>query len=443
MLNVNSCSLNTKDKNKSSTLFQNETMRGGYMVKLLIMADDFTGALDTGVQFAGRGAETVVVTNLNFDFKTLDPKVEVLVMVTETRHLSATEAYDIVYGVVKRALDAGISTIYKKTDSALRGNIGSELKALMDAAKIRNLPFIPAFPVLKRVTCKGIHYIEGIPVAESVFGKDPFEPILDSSVEKIIRSQVEVSVVIHERDSSYDAKEIGIQVFDAETEEDLQEIGKGLGLQGLRFSAGCAGFASTLADLLGINGPTHQGEKLEENLFIACGSVNPVTIRQMKAAREAGFPHIQLTPEQKLEASWLKKEASDEEIKRWIQMASGEKRFILDVNDPEGADDTLKYKEAHGLTTEDLRVSISDNLAAIMKRMLDGGLKATVLCTGGDTLMALMQVLEIDELIPIYELAPGVVATKFNYKGRDYNMISKSGGIGDEDLLLRIADMIC
>lgn len=143
------------------------------MVKLLIIADDFTGALDTGVQFAGRGAETVVVTNLNFDFKSLDPKVEVLVMVTETRHLRAKEAYDIVYKIVKRALDAGISTIYKKTDSALRGNIGSELKALMDATKIRALPFVPAFPVLQRVTRKGIHYIDGIPVAESVFGKDP------------------------------------------------------------------------------------------------------------------------------------------------------------------------------------------------------------------------------------------------------------------------------
>lgn len=413
------------------------------MIKLLIIADDFTGALDTGVQFAGRGAETVVVTNLGFDFKALDPKVEVLVMVTETRHLEPKKAYDIVFEMVKRALEAGISTIYKKTDSALRGNIGSELKALMDAAKVSTLPFIPAFPVLQRVTRNGIHYIEGIPVAESVFGKDPFEPILDSSVEKIIRHQSEVPVVIQGRENRYDMKEIGIQVFDAETEEDLQEIGKELGLEGLRFSAGCAGFASILADLLGINGPTHQGEKLEENLFIACGSVNPVTIRQLKAAREAGFPHIQLTPEQKLEGSWLNQETSDDEIRRWIQMASGEKRFILDVNDPEGADDTLQYKEAHGLTTEDLRVSISDNFAAIMKRMLDGGLKATVLCTGGDTLMALMQVLGIDELTPIYELTPGVVATKFTYKGRTYNMISKSGGIGDEDLLLKIAEMIC
>lgn len=413
------------------------------MVKLLIIADDFTGALDTGVQFAGRGAETLVVTNLKYEFQNIDPKVDVLVMVTETRHLKAKQAYDIVYEITKGALEAGIHYIYKKTDSALRGNIGSELKGLMDGARVSTLPFIPAFPVLQRVTRKGIHYIEGMPVAESVFGKDPFEPIVESSVEKIINAQTDVPVVVLERNNNSDIRKTGVLVFDAETDEDLQEIGKRLGLRGVRFSAGCAGFASILADLLGIKGSTRRGEKLEENLFIACGSINPVTIRQMKVAREGGFPHIHLTPEQKLEASWLDKNTSEEEIKRWIQMASCEKRFILDVNDPEGNDDTDVYREVHCLTTEELRLSISDNFAAIMKRMIDGGLKATVLCTGGDTLMALMQVLEIYELIPIYELTAGVVITKFAYHGRTYNMISKSGGIGDKDLLLKIEEMIC
>lgn len=53
------------------------------MVKLLIIADDFTGALDTGVQFAARGAATRVVTDLAYDFTLAD--AEVLVMVAETQ----------------------------------------------------------------------------------------------------------------------------------------------------------------------------------------------------------------------------------------------------------------------------------------------------------------------------------------------------------------------
>ena len=49
-------------------VFQIRTIRRGSMVKLLIIADDFTGALDTGVQFAARGAATRVITDPAFAF---------------------------------------------------------------------------------------------------------------------------------------------------------------------------------------------------------------------------------------------------------------------------------------------------------------------------------------------------------------------------------------
>ena len=45
------------------------------MVKLLIIADDFTGALDTGVQFAAGGAETRVVNNVEYDFESAEEEV--------------------------------------------------------------------------------------------------------------------------------------------------------------------------------------------------------------------------------------------------------------------------------------------------------------------------------------------------------------------------------
>ena len=118
------------------------------MVKLLIIADDFTGALDTGVQFAARGAATRVVTDLAYDFTLAD--AEVLVMVAETRHLPPEEAYDVVYRTARNAREAGIPYIYKKTDSALRGNIGSELTAVMDAAGSDTIAFLPAFPKMGR-----------------------------------------------------------------------------------------------------------------------------------------------------------------------------------------------------------------------------------------------------------------------------------------------------
>ena len=38
------------------------------MEKLLIIADDFTGALDTGIQFAAYGARTEIMTDTDMEF---------------------------------------------------------------------------------------------------------------------------------------------------------------------------------------------------------------------------------------------------------------------------------------------------------------------------------------------------------------------------------------
>lgn len=412
------------------------------MVKLLIIADDFTGAFDTGVQFAARGATTTVVTDSTYDFRSIGKTAEVLVMVAETRHLQPQEAYEIVYHTVRRALQAGISYIYKKTDSALRGNVGSELTALMDAAGVDTLPFLPALPKLNRITKAGIHYIDGIPVAESVFGQDPFEPVLDSEVAEILGRQTAVPVVMHSQMETNGISNPGIQIFDAETDADLRRIGRELGLERLRFCAGCAGFAAVLADLLNLKGQAPELPELESTLFISCGSVNPVTIRQMKAAREQGFPHVNLNPVQKLEQSWVDSDSAGECVRQWLAQASAEKRFILDANDPEGCEDTELYAREQGLTPEQVRVRIPENLAALMKRMLDGGLKATLLCTGGDTLLALMRAVGVSELTPICEMATGVVLTEFVYKEKTYHIISKSGGLGDRDLFVTLAKRI-
>ena len=144
------------------------------MLLLLIIADDFTGALDTGVQFAAYGAATRVMVKDQVDFASCD--AQVLVVDTETRHLPPEKAYQIVEELTRAACRAGIRYIYKKTDSALRGNIGAELAAVLQASNNRQLPFLPAFPQNGRTTRDGIHYVDGVPVTESPFGVDPFGP---------------------------------------------------------------------------------------------------------------------------------------------------------------------------------------------------------------------------------------------------------------------------
>ena len=74
------------------------------MPRLLIIADDFTGALDTGVQFAACGIPTRVVVGTAADM--IRCECTVLVVDTETRHLSAKAAGKIVEVLARRAREA-------------------------------------------------------------------------------------------------------------------------------------------------------------------------------------------------------------------------------------------------------------------------------------------------------------------------------------------------
>lgn len=409
------------------------------MVKLLMIADDFTGALDSGVQFAARGAKTRVVTDPAYDFSQSEEDVQVLVLDAETRHLPPEAAYGVVFRAVEDAIRAGFNHIYKKTDSALRGNVGAELTAVLDAAGADHLAFLPALPKMNRVTRGGVHYIDGVPVAESVFGQDPFEPVTVSSVTEIIAAQSKTPVVLHPLGPETAEDLPGIQVYDAETDDDLSQIGRGLGREGLILSAGCAGFAAVLAELLKLRGTPPGPPCLVPSLFVACGSVNQVTLRQMETAEQEGFARVHLTPAQKLEPAWLETKDCASAASSWLETAKKKKRFILDVNDPPGRDDIAAYAKERGLTTEDLRVRISRQLGQLVQRLLDGGLDATLLCTGGDTLLALMRAVGVAELTPMCDLDTGVVLTNFSYHGKIYHIISKSGGFGEPDLFVRLA----
>ena len=66
------------------------------MIKLLVIADDFTGALDTGVQFSKKGVPTLVTTDRHVCFQTIGSEIEVLVIDIESRHSSLRQAYDSV-----------------------------------------------------------------------------------------------------------------------------------------------------------------------------------------------------------------------------------------------------------------------------------------------------------------------------------------------------------
>ena len=392
------------------------------MTKLLIIADDFTGALDTGVQFSSRGAGVKVITDSGYDFSRAE-RLDVLVFDSETRHLPPEKAYEVVNSFVKRAASK-FSHIYKKTDSGLRGNIGSELAAAMDALGLERMAFIPAFPKMNRITKNGIHYIDGVPVAESVFGKDPFEPVKNSDVNAIIAGQTDKK---------------GMQVYDAKTDSDMRAIAEKLGSDGLKLTAGCAGFAEILADVLGFNGKGREPGSMPEKFVMICGSVNPVTQKQMDYAEASGFKRICLSVGQKLNESWPGSRDCEQFAKTCLDEIKNS-NAILDANNPDEVTQTDEYIKSNKLSINQVRVRISHAITGAAEALLDNGLEARLMCVGGDTLLALMQRVGVNELVPVCEIEKGVVLTSFAYKNKKYNIMTKSGGFGDEDLLVKIAD---
>jgi len=405
----------------------------------MIIADDFTGALDTGVQFAEKGIRTRVMVSMDggkdWSENWNSHEMDVLVIDAETRHVSKDQAFQKVYEIAAEGKRRGIPCIYKKTDSALRGNIGSELEAACRASGEKILSFIPAMPQMNRITKAGKQYIDGVPVSQSVFGDDPFEPVTEDSVKALIHLQSALPVQEARNPEQACWDHAGILVFDAETENDIKKIGKCLKETGHTcLLAGCAGFASILPELLELECEKPKRLSLEKNLFVLCGSVNPITKRQLEYGERAGYPRVYMTPEEKLDRAFWQSQAGEKLVRSLEKSGRCHSCVMLDSNDRTGSFETMAYARAKGMDIQQVRQGISENLGVVLKKLLDYGLHAVILVTGGDTLLGFMKEIGQWELQPIREIRPGCVLTKLTYQGQEYHIITKSGGFGEETL---------
>lgn len=407
------------------------------MIKILIIADDFTGAMDTGVKFSAVGAETKVVMDTEQDFHE-EMAQEVLVLCTLTRHLPAGEAYEKIRRITERAVSAGIGCIFKKTDSALRGNIGAELNAVLDGSKGRALHFIPALPTMNRITKDGTHYIDNLPVAESVFGKDPFAPVTESYVPDLLHLQCDkpVRVVSCEESENFrPGEETCIYVFDCVSQEEMERKLGILGSQGqLRLLAGCAGLAESLPPYLGLKRDTVRGQVWScHRMTVICGSVNPISSEQMDyGERYGGYRRVHIP------AEWIHEEESfdgDAKMEALWETCRLSGRMIIDSLQ-EGGEPLLR--ETTELTLEDIRRKMSGRMGQILKGLIDRGLASPILIIGGDTLLAFLESIQCRTLTPICEPQPGVVLFRVGYRGREYEILAKSGGFGEPDLFLQL-----
>jgi D-threonate/D-erythronate kinase len=235
---------------------------------ILAIADDLTGALETGTKFAKHGLKVRVTTEVAVSAPT---DVPVLVIDTETRHLQASEAELVVREAALNASRFSPWLIYKKTDSALRGHIAAEFRALQHAFPDRALLYAPAYPEMGRTVKNGRLFLWGTPVHESVFACDLLNPVRES----------DISVLLGD---------IPAVVLDGESRADIQAAARiVLQSEPPALAAGPAALAGALAECLRSSEESVRGWPSISRCLVVNGSLHPASMEQIAFAREHGL----------------------------------------------------------------------------------------------------------------------------------------------------------
>jgi D-threonate/D-erythronate kinase len=404
------------------------------MIKVLIMADDFTGALDTGVQFSNYGVNTVVTSDLEFEFSETTDQIEVLVFNTETRYLNKCEAYEVIKKIALKAKEENIQYIFKKVDSALRGNVAYELRALSDVFEDVSIPFIPAYPEQNRYSCEGILLIDSLPVSESVFGQDPYEPVTESHIPSLLLKEADLKTFITKK-YKVPPKEERILLIESHSDEEMLSQGNELLMSGaLNITVGCAGFAKALANIIYKKRDAAQKD-IQLPLLIVCGSVNPVTKKQIAFAEVNGFERISLTMEQLWDKQYWDTVKGQKNINQYLKI---ERPLMFETFGNVSTDKVNQLPDQRN----ELRFRIGQSLGYLVKNLMTKGIERTLLFTGGDTLYQSMRALGINEIKPLKELFPGIVLGSIDFKDEEHYVITKSGGFGNEDLFTKLNALI-
>src|SRR5688572_20171507 len=120
-------------------------------MKLIILADDLTGAADC----AARCHQAGLAATIRLPGARVHESGGAICCTTDSRHLPADLAMLRVHELAAGLGEYVGSIWYKKIDSTLRGHLGQELDALIDALGRTCALVCPAFPAQRRGLANG------------------------------------------------------------------------------------------------------------------------------------------------------------------------------------------------------------------------------------------------------------------------------------------------
>jgi uncharacterized protein YgbK (DUF1537 family) len=389
------------------------------MPQILIIADDLTGAADTGAAFANAGWLTLVI----LDPTSQTPEGDVLVVSTESRDMTQEEAAAQVRRAVHQIKSKGeIPYIYKKIDSTLRGHPGAELAAAMDALGQGQALVAPAFPAQGRTTVGGHQWVDEIPVEHTSFGNEV--PCSDLLALFQTRCMIELNRVRRGPDAiceALDATRSEVVVTDAETDADLMTIARA-GLRcGVRLWCGSAGLAWALAKALPRPDQAfieHAPSKPPGSVLVVAGSRHARTVRQVEVAQGWGATVIRPVPGSL--------EGDSRAVERTVLRAS--RRL---------ADDEHVILTTAGLDDAPVRSQVvADALAEMTRRLVAEGHAGGLVLTGGDIAAAVFAALGGSALWLRGETQSGIAwGILLGGLLPGLRVVTKAGGFGTDEAL--------
>ena len=230
---------------------------------LLIVADDLTGAGDTGVEFCGID-EVIVTDRHDLAGISCSKRHKIISVNTATRNLPGKEAETCISGLKPWIEQNRPGMIFKKIDSCMRGAPGLEIKALMDVQKPRAI-VVPALPNHGRIVEDGVLKLNGVPLDQSYMRNDPLSPMTESRPDVILEHQSGKSTfhlgLIQVRKGPQElelclteafSRGVDIVSLDAVTNEDLDSIARvALALYQDTLICASSGLASAMGRVMG------------------------------------------------------------------------------------------------------------------------------------------------------------------------------------------------
>ena len=411
------------------------------MQKYIVIADDLTGSNATCSLFKKIGLRAASILKLQGD-RNYD--VDVISYSTASRGLDKEEAYNKVSEAIKILKSKDVLVYNKRIDSTLRGNIGTEINAMLDNLEDDRIAVVvPAYPDSGRIVVNKTMLVNGVLLENSDAGKDPKTPIKTSCVESLIQKDIKYSSTYFTlSDIEQPIEEIvkkiqeaikksRVLIFDAVNNEDIIKISKAIIHSDINIITVDPG-PFTLYYSKELQKKNH----LEKKILMVIGSVTATTKKQIEyILQEENIFLVKMKVE-----DFFEKETCLKEIERvisFIKKGIVSYDLFLVTTSPIGDEkkaDLQKLAENLNTTVEEISKIIANTLTETVVKILKETEKFEgVYSSGGDITIALLEKLKAigveirEEVIPLAAYGRLIGGDFPNLK-----LVSKGGMVGDE-----------